>query len=283
MILTAVDDYFSALPWISLSIRIFFRRTKIVIVRYRVSDLLMESSFNWKQKIKSGVISFTENVLRPQTVIFDERIQSAPKRHVLPDPWTGPFGEMDRDRSREVLGWRTADKVILLVGGQDERKGFDVAARALMMIREQVLGVRVVLIGKVAESVVVWLKEVVKTFGHDFTHVTEYLSDEDISVFFSGANIVLLPYHTSFTSTSGVLVRAAASSTPVVASDHGLVGWRTRRHSLGHTFPYPEHEKLTQAIVIALASEFDPTTAREFAKASTKEALSAAFCKVLNA
>lgn len=282
LVLTAIDDYFLALPWISIALRVLFPNTRIVAIRYRVADLLSDEKLNLTQRLKTAFIKVLQILVSPENAIFDERVGSAPSLHVLPDPWTGPFGELTRMEARRRLNWAEGDEVVLLIGGQDERKGFDVAVSALLLLKDQRPDVRIVLVGRVVPPLQKGLDDLVRTFGDGFVHIPQYLSDEEISIYFSAASTVLLPYHTAFTSTSGVLVRAAASSTPVVASDHGLVGWRTTIHSLGRTFRYPNHQELSSKIVATLEHKFDPTKAQAFARGSTQRALSQAFGRIIN-
>jgi len=283
LVLTAVDDYFTHLPFLALLIRVLFPRTKIIIFRYRVADLTVGGLSDVRQRLKSFCLKALERFVGPETVIFDERVQLIDRHHVIPDPWSGPFGTLTRAEARQLLGWHDEEDVVLLVGRQDERKGFDVAVGALASLNTQRPNTRVVLIGGVATSMQGGLTELARSYGKRLSHIVDYLSDEDISVYFTAASCVLLPYNLAFTSTSGVLVRAAASSTPVVASDHGLVGWRTEMYRLGRTFSYPRQVDLVRAVVEVLDHPFDPSGARAFAQSSTKQAVALAFRSVLNA
>jgi len=274
LVLTAIDDYFSTLPWLSFALRLLFPRTRIIVMRYRVADLMPSETTSVRQLQKRLLLQMLDKVARPETAIFDERVPREPRLHILPDPWTGPFGSISRSVARKHLAWPDEVETVLLVGGQDERKGFDVAVAALKKLHSKRANVCVTLVGKVASQLVPQLLDLAESFGDSFIHVSEYISDEDLSAFFSASSVVLLPYHTAFTSTSGVLVRAAASSTPVVASEHGLVGWRTRQHSLGSTFVYPDAAGLCSAIVNTLDSTFDPSCGLQFADACTEDMLS---------
>lgn len=282
LVLTAVDDYFFALPFMALFIRILLRDTRVFVVRYRVADLVLGKASGSRQVLKRLCVQVVKRLVDPEIVIFDERVPATQKLHILPDPWTGPFGTLSRQEARKILKWKDDDEVILLVGGQDERKGFDVAVTALLKVAARRSGVRVVLVGRVDSSMKDELDGLAECYGDAFIHIASYIRDEEIALYFAAATTILLPYHTAFTSTSGVLVRAAASSTPVVASNHGLVGWRTERHSLGLTFAYPRDDDLANKIVRIIEENFDPTYALLFAHASTKNATVQAFRKALN-
>jgi hypothetical protein len=59
---------------------------------------------------------------------------------------------------------------------------------------------------------------------------------------------VLMPYDVSFSSTSGVLARAAASGVPVVTGTHGLVGHRVTSFGLGATAPLDDTRAWCDAV-----------------------------------
>lgn len=281
LVLTAIDDYFAAMPLLAVLIRCLFPDTRLVVMRYRVADLLPVPRLAMRQFQKRLVLGLLEKIIGHETGIFDERVPEGERLHVFPDPWSGPFGSITRSEARRRLGWPDHAEVVLLVGGQDERKGFGVAVPALKELRGERPGLRVALIGKVAAPLLPDLDDLKSCYEESFIHVSEYISDEDLAVYFAASSLVLLPYHTAFTSTSGVLVRAAASSTPVVASDHGLVGWRTRQHSLGTTFVYPDASGLCSSIVETLDTCFDPSAGLQFSASCTEEKLSSAFEKML--
>jgi glycosyltransferase involved in cell wall biosynthesis len=276
LVLTAIDDYFSLLPLVALFIRALLPRTRVIVVRYRVDDLVSSGGFNRRQALKRLVLWVLEKLVHPETAVFDERVPPGPKLHLLPDPWTGPFGSVSRSEARMMLALAPEAKFVLMVGRQDERKGFAVAVDALKQLRRTRPDVEVILVGKVSQNLQSRLLELKADFGKSFRHVSSYLSDEEIALYFAASNAILLPYHTAFTSTSGVLVRAAASATPVVASRHGLVGWRTTNHSLGQTFTYPDYQDLCSSLADVLETPFNPGPALEFARQSTATMLSRA-------
>jgi glycosyltransferase involved in cell wall biosynthesis len=59
------------------------------------------------------------------------------------------------------------------------------------------------------------------------------LSESALSLYFAAGDLIFMAYDPSFTSTSGVLTRAAASGVPVITYKTGLVGWRTEKYKLG--------------------------------------------------
>jgi glycosyltransferase involved in cell wall biosynthesis len=64
----------------------------------------------------------------------------------------------------------------------------------------------------------------------DLRHIPE----SEVEIYFQLADVVLLAY-SSHIGSSGVQVRAAAASKPVISSQHGLIGTLTREYGLGLT------------------------------------------------
>ena len=59
-----------------------------------------------------------------------------------------------------------------------------------------------------------------------------FVPERDVQRYFELADVVLGTYQRHVGS-SGILIRAAAAGTPVLASDYGLLGEQTRRHRIG--------------------------------------------------
>ncbi|WP_413248296.1 glycosyltransferase family 4 protein [Sinomonas flava] len=281
LVFTAIDDYLSKMLWVALFVRAWFQNVRVIAFRYRVDDLVLGTRFDVRIFAKQALFWFVRLLARPEWVIFDERVPLEEGMHIVPDPWSGPFESGRRERSREALGWRRDDDIILLVGRQDARKGIDVAVEALDILQRHKPSMKVVLIGQVAVEYASYQHKLARNLGDRFVHVEHYVTDSDLATYFSASSVVLLPYHSNFTATSGVLVRAAASGTPVVGSSHGLIGWRIRHYSLGETFEYPLYQTLADQILRVLDAPFEESRALAFADLSTPESLASRFEQIL--
>ena len=89
------------------------------------------------------------------------------------------------------------------------------------------------------------------------------------------ADCILAPYQRHVGS-SGIMVRAAAASRPVLSQSFGLMCRLTETSSLGVTCDTTSTEELPEGIHRCIhnpvESYFDASTAREFAEANTAEA-----------
>ncbi|MEM6761235.1 MAG: polysaccharide pyruvyl transferase family protein, partial [Pseudomonadota bacterium] len=62
------------------------------------------------------------------------------------------------------------------------------------------------------------------------------------------AHYVCLPYAANFEGSSGVFSNAVAFEKPVIATDHGVLGERVRRHGLGLTYPAGDRRALAELL-----------------------------------
>ncbi|WP_460772520.1 glycosyltransferase [Microbacterium sp. GXF7504] len=280
VVLTAIDDYPRALLLLALRLRVA-RRTHTIFVRYRVDDYReVQPRRGFRQIVKKFYFDLARAIAGASVAVFDERLEGRSGVHVLPDPWTGPFGTFEQAEARRVLNIPAGERVVLLVGYQDRRKGFPFAVDLLLGTRSRDKNTRLWLVGGVAPEYAHQLDSLREAFGSDFVHEAAYITDVDLAHRMAAADVVLMPYAPEFLSTSGVLVRAAASGTRVLATDHGLVGWRVSTYSLGTVVPYGDLQSGIDALARLLEAEAAPG-ASEFAESSTRGAVSRRFAAVL--
>lgn len=101
-----------------------------------------------------------------------------------------------------------------------------------------------------------------------------FLPPGDLQAVIAQADVVLAPY-LGHIGSSGVVMRAAAASRPLITQRDGLVGWQTRENGLGRTVDPADTEALTAVFLDALeepARGFDPERAAAFVAAHTVDA-----------
>lgn len=282
VVLTSPDDYVSQLFWVLPLVRLTLRAVDLRIVRYRVADLSPNPSPSVKNLAKKLYFSVLTRTLRIRTIAFDERIKDKPSVDILPDPWSGPFGAYSKDEARLTLGIRRDSYVVGLIGRQDQRKGFPIAVAALTNDELDRTGMEVVIVGGVDRALQNYVDLLNSEYKADLHHFRNYVSDAELAEIFAVCDIILLPYHLNFTSSSGVLVRAAAAGTRVISSSHGLVGWRTRTYELGTTFAYPHETELVQALNAERGGRSVTKASRRYADGSTSDAVATSFAALLS-
>ena len=246
----AIDDYYKY-----FAIQAFFRKPgiKYKYLRYRANSLF-ERDEKIRQRIKYSIQNLIlKSVLRKEDrlLIMDERFLDSGCKifekyvKVIPELWEGDFGHLEKEDARKRLTLPLGKKIILTLGKQDQRKGLI----DLMCFLEDEKSEEYILlvIGRIEEDIkVVFNKKMSNEFlQKKIIHVNSFVSEEDLHLYYDACDMVALPYWKKFKFTSGVLTRAVASNKPVIASDHGLVGWRTKKYRLGEIYPANNISKLS--------------------------------------
>jgi glycosyltransferase involved in cell wall biosynthesis len=246
---TALDDWMtSVVGSLDLLFRLRRRSRRLWFVKYRSTVL-----FERPRSVRSLAIRLTVwlvlTVSAGRLVIFDERYRGrAGVAAVWPDPWAGDFGTRPPAAARERLGLPTDSSVIGLIGYQDARKGFPRAVRTLLALDDRGWRGHCLVLGRVDLQLAGDLAALESALGERLHHETTFVPDEALPDYFAACDVVLMPYDVSFSSTSGVLARAAASGVPVVTGTHGLVGHRVTSFGLGATAPLDDTRAWCDAV-----------------------------------
>jgi glycosyltransferase involved in cell wall biosynthesis len=136
---------------------------------------------------------------------------------------------------------------LLAVGLQSGRKGLRDIIRAARVIESESLPARVLLSGKVVPEEAD-LSPQVRALSKVITARNDYVSDEEILRTYNASDVVLLPYAKDFSGSSGVFAHAMAFGKPVIATEHGCVGWRTREFGVGLTYEANDVDGFVRAI-----------------------------------
>lgn len=238
LILAATDDYLLHLPLISFSIK-NCRLEAVYFIRYRAEGTIFSTKPSLGFLLRYSILKVSQTILNATLVVFDERLSSRNNIRVIPDPWV--ISERDEahlgDNSNLILnGKKIEPGYLLFIGRQDLRKGIEFIINTLKNIKK--LEQPLLFIGKIEDKYRADFNQIVKQHSDKITHINEFVTESEMLKAFKLSCAIAIPYHTSFTSSSGVLARAAAMSKPVIATDHGLVGYRVRENKLGATIKY---------------------------------------------
>ncbi|WP_179958420.1 glycosyltransferase family 4 protein [Chitinimonas arctica] len=126
---------------------------------------------------------------------------------------------MDRNLARDTLGLPQDEKVVLFFGQIKEVKGLDLLIEAFGKHREAMAPVHLVIAGKVWKDDFARYQALIDQYGlGDFCHLhIRYIPDDELSTFYSAADLIALPYRRIYQ--SGVLLMAMSFGVPVLASD----------------------------------------------------------------
>lgn len=223
-----------------------------IFMRPRVVDarLPVAAGDAWKQRGFLGV--HRDSWLR-QAFVLDETLPNSlirgidPRAFVpLPDPWDGDFS-VSQAEARQRLGLPAKGFLFLQYGTARRRKGLATILRATAALPDEVDAALVCAGRAGSEDADGLARLAARGRAHVFNR---YIPMDEEPLFFRACDAVMLAYEGHYGS-SNIQSRAAAAGRMVLSSDEGLVGHRTRVHSIGLTFPTGNSEALGQAIVNA--------------------------------
>lgn len=154
------------------------------------------------------------------------------------------FGRIEPERAKKEIG--VAGRVILFFGYVRPYKGVHVLLEAFAKARESV-DATLVIVGEFYEPRDPYVEQI-KQLGlqRDVMLVDRYVSDEEVGVFFSAADVVILPY-TSATQ-SGVIQIAFAFHKPVISTAVGGIPEVVTNGVNGILVPPRDGDALARAI-----------------------------------
>ncbi len=204
-------------------------------------------------------------------------------RHVetvaLPDGVTPRPALLSRSEMHTRWGVAADRRVALFFGSIAARKGIHQTLDALRLLSpEHQQRLCLVLVGAVNDAEKERVDEDLQRLRRETTVQLvvdgRFVEEEEIQGIMQGADLVLLPYQRHIGS-SGVLVRAALASVPVLGSDYGLVGEHLRRRKLGlpvdATSPPALASGLRHWLTHPDRFPFEAQEARRFARENTAE------------
>ncbi len=239
LVFMALDDYLAAFSTHAMLMKLRLRNARVTCIKYRVEYLfLLTKNDRFRGVVLRLLTRWSLFAIKAKLLTFDERLGVLKPNYlagVLPDPWFGPFSPEYREQGRSLLGVSPGDFVVLTLGKQDRRKGFDFLIEAFPKVASD-KRVKMVVVGTIAAPFSAAFLALKKRFPSQIVHVDDFVPEADLPRYFSASDAFLLPYSEDFTATSGTLARAAASGVAALATSHGLVGYRVRENRIGETF-----------------------------------------------
>jgi glycosyltransferase involved in cell wall biosynthesis len=167
----------------------------------------------------------------------------------IPDPWEGDFS-ISREDARRKLGLPQEKYLYLHYGTASPRKGLPTVVKASSYIHSAE-NCALLAAGRFSgrdatdQPLLKKLAEEGRAYLFD-----RYIEDAEEPLFFRACDAVVLAYEGHYGS-SAIQSRAAAADRPVISSDEGLVGSRTKTHRLGLTFKTGDAHALAETILHA--------------------------------
>jgi glycosyltransferase involved in cell wall biosynthesis len=159
----------------------------------------------------------------------------------------GDFGAYEKDQARRELGIAPDKKTMLFFGLVRPYKGLKYLIQAMAQVAKSIDCVLLV-VGEFYESKEEYLS-LVKQLGleKDIVIRDEYVRNEDISLYFSSADVVVLPYVTA--TQSGIVQIAFGLNKPVITTNVGGLPEAVEDGKTGFVVDPESPEKLAEAIL----------------------------------
>jgi glycosyltransferase involved in cell wall biosynthesis len=175
---------------------------------------------------------------------------SSNKIDVIPHGIMPVQNQLLKVEARQKLGLPKDRKVLLFFGSIRPNKGLDVLLNSMSEAVKNYPDVLLVIAGALPRKISFQpYEDIIKKLNLD-DHVKsfiEFIPDQEVNLFFSACDLVVLPY-VNFESQSGVLLRAYAHKKPVVASNVGAMGDVVRSDHVGEVVEPGSEKSLALAI-----------------------------------
>jgi glycosyltransferase involved in cell wall biosynthesis len=164
------------------------------------------------------------------------------QRHAwIPDP--APMPEPAASETSKTSALPT----VLVIGLQTARKGL-IDLVELIERHAQNLPVHFHFVGRLAADTEYLRGRLAALPPRCFSWSEGFWPEQVVQRHYAAADFVILPYARSFDCSSAVLAMACGHGKPVVATDHGVIGFRVQQHKLGLAYPSREVAALMAAL-----------------------------------
>ncbi len=155
--------------------------------------------------------------------------------------------------SRKDLNISSEKIVISMVGSMEKYKGVDILLKALQSVKSDFY---LILGGDFKSYREEEIMEMVRTYRENVLLLKGYVKDEIFLKSICASDYVMIPYRKSFEATSGPMTEAIRCGVPIIASNHGNVGYLTKKYHLGYTFKAEDAQDLSTVLEKAITKKF---------------------------
>ena len=146
-------------------------------------------------------------------------------------------------------------KVLLALGGTRYDKGLDILLEALSGISEPF---HLIVAGEENDFNRTFIEKKIEPYKESVSLLLHFLSDEEFVFCLNAADIIVLPYRSSFDGASGPLGEGVWYYKEIVAPDYKSFGELISNNHLGQTFEREDAQALRATLKNALLSDWQP-------------------------
>ena len=193
----------------------------------------------------------------------------------LPDPVEPPSPVMGPDAVRARFGVPPGDRIAVLFGSLEHRKGFTELLRALPLLpNDRAAGLTTLIVGRTYDDTRAPLAAAIRearAAGAAVSFEEGFLSDTELAALVAASAVVLAPYQ-GHVGSSGVLLRAAAAGVPVLGPSTGQMAREIQRYQLGVPVDTSSPHEISRGLADALNGVgFEARSAAAYAAAHSPE------------
>lgn len=203
---------------ISLMIKVF-SNSKIIFICHNITP---HEKFPLGNVLTKFAFSFADYFIVQSDVVEKDLLKIKPKAKYkkIFHPTYEIFGEaIDKNEARKILGIRPDEKVLLFFGYIRAYKGLDLLLRAMKYVLSK-FPVKLLIVGEFYEDPKRYYKIIEEDGISDFIiFKSEYVPNEEVKIYFSASDLVVLPYISA--TQSGIIQLAYNFNKPVIVTDVG--------------------------------------------------------------
>jgi len=160
---------------------------------------------------------------------------------------TEEFIKVNNKECRHKLGLDRDDKVLLLFGGIRKYKGVVEFMDCLKYVHSKIT---VIIAGESDERSreIIGNREKKTEKNVKILEYLKYIRDDEIPVFYSAADVLILPYKKQFSGQSGPLTIATTYGIPIITTNVGELGETVHKNNLGLVVPSEDPVLFAKAI-----------------------------------
>ncbi len=234
------------------------RRVRTIMV---VDNLLPHERRPFDQTLTRYVMGATDAYIVQSGAVRQDLVRLAPRARFLevPHPVYSLFGSpVAKADARTALGLAADEPLLLFFGFVRRYKGLDTLLRALPMIRAGLdRPPRLLVLGEFyegREETEALVREL--DLGAAVSILDEYVADEKVGLYFSAADVVVLPYKSA--TQSGIVQIAYQMDRPVICTGVGGLAEVVRDGETGLVVPPDDPPALAAAVVRYLRDGCEP-------------------------
>lgn len=186
-----------------------------------------------------------------------------------PHPVYEIFGErLDKLTARKHLNLNY-EKIILFFGYIRKYKGLNILLEAISLIAKNQTAPHLLVVGEFYENESIYRKYVVENkLENQVTFVPDYVPNDKVHLYFSAADVVVLPYISA--TQSGIVQIAYNFNLPVIVTDVGGLSEVVIDNQTGYVIPPNDPKKLADAILKFYTEDKGPILIENIKQEKTK-------------